>query len=288
MLIQPFGFIGGAGQDLPLDTVTGAEIAVSLRKLRSGYQGDCMRVSDSNQANVTNIPFSGNFIDNVALQNYYNSYGTVYLFEWLDQSGNGYDFSAYGSAPGNRVEVFDGNIITSNGIQVVLQKGLNMDFNKVQTGFDPGDNHTLFLSATRALGNFGYSSTNKYLLTGTAGAGRPAIISNYAADYELFYDVNVNRVTLGNDNNDNLHLLTVRRSTSASPYYVTDLDGTTTHTITSNPGALPGDFKTLGTFSSPSNQGAFKYAEFILYKNTTLSDADTTFMNDDITSYYGL
>ncbi len=289
MLIQPWGFIGGtSGVDLPLDTVTGAEIAVSLRKLRSGYQGDCMRVSDSNQANVTNIPFSGNFIDNVALQNYYNSYGTVYLFEWLDQSGNGYDFSAYGSGTTNRVEVFDGNIITQNGIQTVLQKGLNMGFNKVQTGFDPGDEHSLFLAATRALPNFGYGTSGRYLISGNASAARPAIISNYSADFELFYDANNTlRVTIGNDNNDNIHLLTVRRNTT-SPTYVTDYDGTTTNTINTAVGALPGDFRTLGTYNTVANQGAFKYAEFILYKNNTLSNADTTYLNNDIVSYYSL
>lgn len=289
MLIQPFGFIGGAGVDLPLDTVTGAYIAVSLRKLRSGYQGDCMRVADVNQNNVTNIPFSGNFIDNTALQNYYNSYGTVYLFEWLDQSGNGIDFSAYGTGTSNRVEVFDGNIITQNGIQTVLQKGLNLGFNKQSTAINPGNDHSLYIVATRALPNFGYGTSGRYLISGTASAARPAIISNYSADYELFYDANSTfRVTIGNDNNDNLHLLSVRRNTTTSPYYVTDYDGTTTNTLTSNPGSLPGNFRTLGTYNTVPNQGAFKYSEFILFQNNTLSNTDNTFLNDDIVNYYSL
>ena len=292
MLIQPFGFIGGAGEDLPLDTVTGAEIAVSLRRLRSDYQGDCMRVSDISQSNVTNIPFSGDYVDNVALQNYYNTYGSCYMFEWLDQSGNGNDFSSYATGSFNRVEVFDGNIITQNGIQTVLQRGLNMNFNKVQTGFDPGIQHSMFITATRAIPNFGYATGGRYLISGTASAARPAIISNYSADYELFYTPASNsRVTIGNDNDDNLHLLTVRfdqNKTTSTNTLDLDYDGVNTHSTSNSVGTLPGDFRTLGTYNVEALQGAFKYAEFILYKDTTLSDADTTFLNNNIVNYYGL
>lgn len=292
MLIQPFGFIGGGEQaDLPLDTVTGAEIAVSLRKLRRGYTGDCMRVSDLNQNNVTNIGFAGDFVDNTALANYYNTYGSCYLFEWLDQSGNGYDFSAYATGSANRVEVYQsGSVVTDpNGTQCVLQKGLNMDFNKNQNGFDPGDEHSLYVTSTRSIGGYGYSSSGKYLISGTAGAARPAIISGYSADFELFYDASPSslRVTIGNANDNDLHLVSVRRQ-NTGPTYVTDYDAATTNTIYTSLNTLPGDFRTLGTYNNINSQGVFKWSEFILFKNNRLSDSDNTFMNNDIVNYYNL
>ncbi len=77
----------------PLDTVTGAAAAYSLRKLRSAYTGSAIRVRRSSDSTEQDIGFtSGGDLDSTSLLDFVGT-GSGYIKTWYDQSGNGKDVS---------------------------------------------------------------------------------------------------------------------------------------------------------------------------------------------------
>ena len=79
------------GATLPLDTVSGAVGAYSLRKLRAAYTGPAIRVRRSSDNAEQDIGYnSGGDLDVVALMHFVGT-GTGFIRTWYDQSGNGND-----------------------------------------------------------------------------------------------------------------------------------------------------------------------------------------------------
>lgn len=80
--------------DAPLDTVglTGAFAAYSLRKLRSAYSGNCVRIRRSNDNAEADIGFSSGWIDKTAVDTHCTT-NDGYVVTWYDQSGNGYNLT---------------------------------------------------------------------------------------------------------------------------------------------------------------------------------------------------
>jgi len=77
----------------PLDTVTSAAAAYSLRKLRSAYTGSAIRVRRSSDSTEQDIGFtSGGNLDSTSLLDFVGT-GSGYIKTWYDQSGNGKDVS---------------------------------------------------------------------------------------------------------------------------------------------------------------------------------------------------
>lgn len=82
-----------------LDTqgLTGAFAAYSLRKLRSAYAGNCVRIRRVNDNAETNIGFSGNWVDKTAVDAHCTT-NDGYVVTFFDQSGNSINLSQ-SSAP---------------------------------------------------------------------------------------------------------------------------------------------------------------------------------------------
>lgn len=105
MIINPYIFGG-----LLLDTYTGAAAAYSLRKLRSAYSGNAIRVRRSSDNIEQDIGFVGNDLDMSSLTTFCGS-GNGFVAKWYDQSGNTNDASQTTAANQAQI-VSSGSIVT--------------------------------------------------------------------------------------------------------------------------------------------------------------------------------
>jgi hypothetical protein len=71
-----------------LDLYPGASVAYSLRKLRAGYSGNCIRIRRSSDNAETNIGFVNNVLDTATVLTFCGA-GNGFVTIWYDQSGNG-------------------------------------------------------------------------------------------------------------------------------------------------------------------------------------------------------
>jgi hypothetical protein len=79
--------------NLLLDTYPGASVAYSLRKLRSAYTGNSIRVRRSSDGAQMDIGFVNNILDTTTLLTFVGA-NTGNVITWYDQSGNGNNASA--------------------------------------------------------------------------------------------------------------------------------------------------------------------------------------------------
>lgn len=96
-----------------LDIYGNAAAAYSVRKLRSAYAGNCLRVRRSSDNTETDIGFSNNFLNTSALTTFVGA-GNGFVTKWYDQSGNNRDASQITQAWQCKI-VNAGTIITENG-----------------------------------------------------------------------------------------------------------------------------------------------------------------------------
>lgn len=138
---------------LDVPDLSGALCAVSIRRLRDGYSGACMRVRRSSDNAEQDIGFSGNYCDESAITSFVGS-ANGFVVKWYDQSGNGNDAGAVSfSNPTNfqpRV-VTSGTLMTRGGRVAIdftrnyLNSTQQNDVNLNPTGFHVSN---LSLSAT--------------------------------------------------------------------------------------------------------------------------------------------
>lgn len=83
-IINPYRF----GLPPLLDTYPGAAAAYSVRKLRTAYTGNCLRVRRSTDNAEQDIGFIGSDLDTVSLSAFCGL-GNGFVTTWYDQSGNG-------------------------------------------------------------------------------------------------------------------------------------------------------------------------------------------------------
>lgn len=97
-----------------LDTYSGAAAAYSLRRLRTAYTGDAVRVRRSNDNAEADIGFSNNELDTTALAAHCGS-NDGFVKTWYDQSGNTND--ATQTSTGSQPKIYDGTtgVVTENG-----------------------------------------------------------------------------------------------------------------------------------------------------------------------------
>jgi len=87
------GFVipaSGGGSSLLLDTYPNAAVAYSLRKLRTAYSGNAIRVRRSSDNAEQDINFVGGDLDTTSLLSFVGA-NNGFITTWYDQSGNGND-----------------------------------------------------------------------------------------------------------------------------------------------------------------------------------------------------
>jgi hypothetical protein len=98
---------------LLLDTYTGAAGAYSLRKLRTLYTGDAIRVRRSSDNTEQDIGFSNDELDTVSLLAFAGA-GDAFVKTWYDQSGNANDATQTATGAQPKI-VSSGAVIVENG-----------------------------------------------------------------------------------------------------------------------------------------------------------------------------
>lgn len=84
---QGIGRTRGSGASYFLDTFDGASAAYSLRKLRSAYSGNAIKIRRSSDSEELDIGFVNGVVDSASIISFCT--GTVgYVTTWYDQSGN--------------------------------------------------------------------------------------------------------------------------------------------------------------------------------------------------------
>jgi hypothetical protein len=137
-LIYPTSLAGGgiintSGAPLPLDLVSGAGAAYSLRRTRSLYSGSAIRVRRSNDNAEADIGFSGGALDTAALLSHTGA-NSGFVVTWYDQSGSGRNFTQATTANQARI-VNAGTIDTQNGKPTVVFNGSTNSYS-LSTGLD--------------------------------------------------------------------------------------------------------------------------------------------------------
>ena len=133
----PFAFLGeqAATGGLLLDQIsTAADIAASLRKLRSSYNGDCMRITDATATNSTDIGFINDYFDTASVVSFASSYGDTYIETWYDQSGNNRDFISNNTAFFPLIYSSSGNFETLDGFKTIANYKGRLGFDNSTPG----------------------------------------------------------------------------------------------------------------------------------------------------------
>jgi hypothetical protein len=99
---------------LLLDTYSGAAAAYSLRKLRTAYTGNAIRVRRASDNTEQDIGFSGENLDTLSLTSFCS--GTNgFVTTWYDQSGNGRNATQTTAANQPQI-VSSGSVLTENSV----------------------------------------------------------------------------------------------------------------------------------------------------------------------------
>jgi PKD repeat protein len=117
-----------------LDIYPNAAAAYSLRKLRSSYAGNCIRVRRTSDNTELNIGFVNNFLDTATLVSFVGA-GSGFLTRFYDQSGNNRD-SIQTSAFNQPRIINAGVLYTENGKAAInCYDAIRCSFNITQGGF---------------------------------------------------------------------------------------------------------------------------------------------------------
>lgn len=110
MIINPYIIFS---PPLLLDTYPSAAAAYSVRKLRTAYTGNCLRIRRSSDNAETDIGFSGNNIDTAAITTFVGA-NNGFVTSWYDQSGNANNL-VQTTAVNQMQIVSSGTILSLNG-----------------------------------------------------------------------------------------------------------------------------------------------------------------------------
>jgi hypothetical protein len=130
-----------------LDQFPNAAAAFSVKKERTAYSGNCIKVRRASDNNTLNIGFVGDDLDISSLQTF--CAGTDgFINTWYDQSGNAKNATQATNANQPKI-VTSGSVILKDGIPAISSDGVNdnMSILGCESVFDP---------AFSAFGTFAY------------------------------------------------------------------------------------------------------------------------------------
>ena len=177
---------------LLLDTYSGAAAAYSLRRLRTAYTGDAIRVRRASDNTEQDIGFVDNELDTSALTTFCS--GTDgFVTTWYDQSGNGYD-ATQGTASNQPQIVSSGSVLTENGKPCVNFTGTNKRMQTIDNNLFFNDCTISYVSRSISIGGgiapmtFGYgnqptSAKSRYLGPFALGGSGVLAFVVFGSDY---------------------------------------------------------------------------------------------------------
>jgi len=154
MILATHGIIGSSIVQFTglLDTYSGAAAAYSLRKLRTAYTGNAIRVRRASDNTEQNIGFVNNVLDTASLTSFCS--GTNgFVTTWYDQSGNGYDATQTTAANQPQI-VSSGSVLTKYGKPNLV---FSTQFLSIGTQIVLQNNNSIFSAFnSSSIGSFGF------------------------------------------------------------------------------------------------------------------------------------
>ena len=272
-----------------LDDYPNAAAAYSLRKVRTAYTGNCIRIRrDSTGQSETDIGFINNELDTVSINNFCRN-NACNIVTWYDQSGNGRNMSQGTALNQPVIKPVNINIVRRNG--------------KPSIFFTNGESDRLFVS--RILSNDDFSifgivglnsiQTDAAILAqhaGTGDLGRTTFLRTGAgADNDnggVFFNngtsysaVTTNTYTIATppvlslfeSESDNLGTTTIK------------INGSGTGTILGQTWTPLNTNTTMGAFGNGSNAIFGGISEIIIYST---KQANANGIRNNINAYYGI
>jgi hypothetical protein len=145
-------FVSPVASSYLLDSYSSAAAAYSLRKLRTAYTGNAMRVRRSSDNGEQNIGFDANGnLDTESLLSFVGA-GNGFVTTWYDQSGNVYN--AYQSTAINQPLIVSSGLLTTNGGKPAIRcvSGTGLLINQISLG----TTHSMFAVIDWTSGNREY------------------------------------------------------------------------------------------------------------------------------------
>lgn len=274
MIIATHGIIASqlAGIVTPLlDDYPNAAAAYSLRKLRTAYTGNAIRVRRSSDNTEQDIGFSSGNLDTSALTSFCGS-GNGFVTTWYDQSGNARNVTQSTASRQPQI-VSSGSVILQNGKPTITHLGTT-DL-KLSTALDISTTHTM-------LGVIKMTSYNREFI-GNGGSTWSYAMYNTTTTVDTEARKAVGRTTA-----------TFGLDYALFQYY---RNGTTTVSIYKNNALLGGnsfnlaannifDFKSLSGEEYDPYNFVGNMSEVVIY--TTNQSSNRTGIESNINSYYGI
>jgi hypothetical protein len=261
-----------------LDLYPGATIAYSLRKLRSTYTGNSIRVRRSSDNTETNIGFVNNLLDTATLSSFCGS-GNGFVTTWYDQSLNGNN--ALQILTGSQPQiVLNGVIFTQNGLPTLFFLGISTSNDLPFTGIVADTNISTYIVGRAFFTNgsvagpmFGHFENGPGIIIGQNLDGSFVIIS------KLNGNVNIAQ-TSANSLDTNFYIQNVYITTDIKTYKNNTLIPLSSQSSTTVPQLL---VNTIGKYGNILTTHGY-ISEAIIYKTNQLTNQ--TGINANINSFY--
>lgn len=269
---------------LPLDVITGAVGAYSMRKLRSAYAGYAIRVRRSSDNTEQDIGFSSGDLDTATLLSFVGA-GSGYLSKIYDQTGNSRTLAQTTASLQPQI-VNAGSLVTSNsrtcpdfmGVATMTANGYTAAFSGLTAGTMIAVYRDRTASKNFAIANQP-STTDAW--TRFSGAGYTGMFVNLRySTLPASVPVGINHLEVYRcDNSQNYNL---RRN--GTEILNTAMAGRT-FTVTDSFALSPSNLGTPAASSDKTLDGWF--FEMLVFPSY-LSLTDTQTLETDITSYWGI
>jgi hypothetical protein len=255
-----------------LDDYSSAAAAYSLRKLRSAYTGDAIRVRRSSDNTEQDFGFVSNVLDTASLLTFCGA-GNGFVTTWYDQSGNANNATQTTAANQPQI-VSSGAMITINGKNSMSFDGSNDSFNLASTINVASSNYNSFVGKRAVSG--------RRLVALTGGVGQQYFFAlNSDNNYYLQGKTTHYQVSSATDTTTNQLLLTGLNSAGTMSMYKNG------STITSSQlsAAITNQISTIGNYLG--GNGFLVYAdlqEIVFYNSDQTSNRNG--IESNINTFY--
>jgi len=268
---------GGGGY--LLDTYTTSLLAVSLRKIRSAYSGNCIQVRRSSDNATQNIGFVGDVLDTASLLSFVGA-NDGFITTWYDQSPTANNLIAAGNNAFQPKIVNAGSLLTENSKPTITFDG-NTNVFSISSPIVAQTNYSAFLILnTNSITSHSFSvllnaaGGGFSLVTQPQGSGlvnakieKTGVVaylttSNFTAGFQSF-----TAISAPSKNKININNSSVGSNTTATTY-------TGNTTFVGN----------IANFNSAAHFGSF--SELVLFN--TDEDANATSITTEQRAYYGI
>ena len=280
MILSTHGIVGSISGVVPLllDVYTNAAVAYSVRKLRTAYTGNAIRVRRASDNAESDIGFSGGNLDTSSLTSFCS--GTNgFVTTWYDQSGN--SRNATQTTAANQPQIVSSGAVINVNTNPSLQFDGTNDIMKF-IGNGTSSSNTLFvLSKCNNL-------TPSYQTITSIGSIKPSTAFAYlyfnasAADKRIIYSDVLS--SQDGSRTTNQELVAIDAASSSISMFVNNSSVSLTNntrTLTTNLNDLQ-----IGNDTQYNDPYNGNIQEVVLY--TTAQTSNVSGINTNINTYYGI